>query len=302
MIKFKALTANRALIKSGLSDFTFPAGEKHIKQDQHRGLEPVEIAILQVEGPTLHDDLFQLAMWNNFLQYEITANWEKVKRVLVLPYMPGARADRGNPFGLKVYADFLRRMDLDQIIVFDPHSGETGDQLHAAADEVTIVRPKDVLNTRNSKIVMPNIYDGIIAPDKGAHDRADGVAKAFGLPLYTAEKTRDFETGKLTGFKIDLPSEGHFLIVDDICDGGGTFLGLAGAAPSTAKLDLYVSHGVFSKNALLNLSLRFNRIFTTNSYAPLRNLNDHGDFGDPEADDPFRRIEIIRPLLERISV
>jgi ribose-phosphate pyrophosphokinase len=304
MINFKAITASGGLIKSALSSFTFPAGEKHIKREESRELEPTEIAIFQPEPSTIHEDLFQLAMW---AQYALT---EKSKTVLVMPYVPGARADRGTPFGARTYAQFIGEMWIDQVIIYDPHSEVIVEELklwsydNGASDKatITVVRPHEILNTRNSKIVMPNKYDGIIAPDKGAHDRANGVAEAFGIPLYTAEKSRDFETGKLSGFSIDLPDTGHFLIVDDICDGGGTFLGLAAVVPEAVKLDLYVSHGIFSKNALLNLSLKFNRIFTTNSYAPNRLLNDNGDFGDPDADDVFRRIEVIRHLLAHIDL
>jgi len=73
------------------------------------------------------------------------------------------------------------------------------------------------------KLVMPNLYTGIIAPDKGALNRAEALAHAFEVPLYIGGKTRDFETGKLTGFTMEsLPEGGKFLIVDDICDGGGT--------------------------------------------------------------------------------
>lgn len=299
MITYKARTKSGEIIKSALSSFSFPAGEAHTKREEQRELEPTEIAVFQPDADSLHDDLFQLAMW---AQYALTQN---SKTVLIAPYLPGARADRGTPFGARTYAMFIGEMWIDQIIAYDPHSEviveELGLWVHDEA-VVTIVRPEDVLNTRNSKIVMPNIYDGIIAPDKGAHDRANGVAKAFGIPLFTAEKTRDFETGKLSGFSIDLPKTGHFLIVDDICDGGGTFLGLAAVVPAAVKLDLYVSHGVFSKDALYHLKHNFRQVFTTNSYAPTRVLNDHGDFGDQDADDIFHRIEIIRPLLERITV
>jgi ribose-phosphate pyrophosphokinase len=299
MITFKARTASGEIIKSALSPFTFPAGEKHLKREEQRELEPVEIAIIQPDPNSLHDDLFQLAMW----AYRLLGSGHK--SVLLIPYLPGARADRGTPFGARVYAQFIGEMWIDQIICYDPHSGTIVEELKLwVHDEavVTVLRPEDILNTQNSKLVMPNIYDGIIAPDKGAHDRAHGVAQAFGLPLYTAEKTRDFETGKLSGFNIDLPGTGHFLIVDDICDGGGTFLGLAGVVPKAVYLDLYVSHGVFSKDALYNLKQGFVNIFTTNSYAPTRVLNDHGDFGDPDAVDKFHRIDIIRPMLDRISV
>lgn len=299
MITFKARTASGEIINSALSAFTFPAGEKHIKQEEHRDLEPTEIAILQPDSFSLHNDLFQLAMWSEYVLLEGS------KTVLIAPYVPGARADRGVPFGARIYAKFIGELWIDHVVIYDPHSDVIGDELNLWSKDngaITTVYPSDILITPASMAVMPNIYDGIIAPDKGAYERANGVAEAFGIPLFTAEKTRDFQTGKLSGFNIELPATGHYLIVDDICDGGGTFLGLASVVPENVKLDLYVSHGVFSKNALLNLSSKFNRVFTTNSYAPNRPLNDHGDFGDQDAVDVFGRIEIIRPMLDLISV
>lgn len=300
MITFKARTATGEIIKSSLSAFTFPAGEKHIKREEHRDLEPVEIAIFQPEPGTLHEDLFELAMWSD------TLLGDKAKTVLIAPYIPGARADRGTPFGARTYAKFIAEMWFDQIITYDPHSPVIIEELDLWRQEdgiLTVLNPEDVLNSRNSKIVMPNIYDGVIAPDKGAVDRAQGVADQFMVPLFTAEKTRDFETGKLSGFSIELPKTGTFLIVDDICDGGGTFLGLAGVVPKDVKLDLYVSHGVFSKNALLNLPLKFHKVFTTNSYAPTRHLNTGTLFRAAPLDggEVFRRIDVIRPMLDRIA-
>jgi ribose-phosphate pyrophosphokinase len=84
--------------------------------------------------------------------------------------------------------------------------------------------------------------------------------------------------------------------VDDICDGGGTFLGLAEATGLPwSRVDLYVSHGVFSKNALDNLRERFEYVYTTNSYNPKRDLNDADDFG------AFERFDVIRLLLSKIK-
>jgi ribose-phosphate pyrophosphokinase len=55
------------------------------------------------------------------------------------------------------------------------------------------------------------------------------------------------------------------LIVDDLCDGGGTFTAHASvllAAGATA-VDLYVTHGIFSKGLPLD---HIDRVFTTDSY------------------------------------
>jgi ribose-phosphate pyrophosphokinase len=89
--------------------------------------------------------------------------------------------------------------------------------------------------------------------------------------------------------------------VDDICDGGGTFLGLAEATGLPwSRVDLYVSHGVFSKNALKNLSEKFEYVYTTNSYDPQRALTTREtEFQDE--DDTFERFDVIRLLLSKIK-
>jgi len=57
------------------------------------------------------------------------------------------------------------------------------------------------------------------------------------------------------------------LIVDDICDGGGTFLGLAEELKECNSGDLYlaVSHGIFSKGSQTLLD-NFKSIYSTDSF------------------------------------
>jgi ribose-phosphate pyrophosphokinase len=61
------------------------------------------------------------------------------------------------------------------------------------------------------------------------------------------------------------------LIVDDICDGGGTFIGLAAELKNknAGKLYLAVSHGIFSKG--FDSLKCFDKIFTTNSFKDFDN-------------------------------
>lgn len=303
MITFKAKAPDGEIIKSALSPFTFPAGEAHIKREERRDLEKIEIAIIQPDADSMHKDLFDLAMWNNYINLENSdlPTDNHSKRVLILPYFPGARADRGQPFGLSVYADFVRDLELDQIIIFDPHSGMTGDELHAAADTLTFVYSDELFDQTHMRAVI-NQYTGIIAPDAGAALRAKAVADLAGLPVFTATKHRDEETGKLSDFRIEgLDADGTYLIVDDICDGGGTFLGLAAASGlGPDQLDLYVSHGVFSKNALKNLEQVFEYVYTTNSYNPTRVLTTREtEFQDESR--AFKRFDVIRLLLSKVK-
>lgn len=195
------------------------------------------------------------------------------KSVALVPYLPGARQDRGLPFGAKVYADVLNGFRLDQVIAFDPHSPV----IVGLVDNLTVVTSEQVV--RDAVVSAPGYdggdpYTGIIAPDKGAVPRATAVAEACGLPLYRAEKHRNPDTGKLDGFTCEpLPDTGRFLVVDDICDGGGTFMGLAGSTGlPKERLGLWVSHGVFSGRAA-QLADHFGEIVTTDSY-PAQNAID----------------------------
>jgi ribose-phosphate pyrophosphokinase len=112
-------------------------------------------------------------------------------------------------------------------------------------------------------------WDGVIAPDKGAVDRAGAVARRLGVALLIAGKVRDSATGKLSGFTAPEGLEaGRYLLVDDICDGGGTFAGLAQAireAQPDAELHLWVTHGLFTGRWRENLLPHFASITAANT-------------------------------------
>ncbi len=260
-IKFfaKHADANWSWGVSGLEPFQFPGGESHIK-----GVDSpkVKAQLAYMRGADA-DDLIMLAMFAD------AVHQREEKLLIALPYLPGARADRGNPFGAKVYADFINSLHADRVICLDPHS-----PIMPSLIERLTVYPverviRKVLGDQGDSYRHP--YDGVIAPDKGARDRAQRAADVLHVPVFTAGKTRDFETGAISGFHMEdvLPEAGRFLIVDDICDGGGTFNGLADAIhENNGKrrfLDLWVTHGIFSKG-MDELSERFEEIHTTDSW------------------------------------
>jgi ribose-phosphate pyrophosphokinase len=83
------------------------------------------------------------------------------------------------------------------------------------------------------------------------------------------DKIRDVKTGRLSGAQVfanDLQGV-DCLIVDDICDGGGTFLQLAKTLRSknAGRIFLAISHGIFS-NGTDALTNELDGVFTTNSF------------------------------------
>lgn len=180
---------------------------------------------------------------------------------LVIPYLPGARQDRVNPTGDVLFtarsvAAMINQRSFREVVILDPHSPVMPSMIHRVVEY-----PLEAVANK-----LWQGYTGIISADKGGRDRAEQFAHAMGLPIFYGGKTRDVSTGKLTGFTLEsIPEDGHFLVVDDICDGGGTFIGLGEKIKEQgAFADLYVSHGIFSKGTE-QLNKTFKNIYTTDS-------------------------------------
>lgn len=179
---------------------------------------------------------------------------------LILPFVPGARQDRLNDdgdflFTAKSVARMVNDRNLPRVTVIDPHS----DVISALIDRCEVIHAHQLL--------LPNgDYDVIVSPDAGAEKRANGVAKKMGLPLVHAWKTRDVATGAITGFGFGAGlANKRGLVVDDICDGGGTFVGLAELTKKVnAELDLFVTHGIFSQGTP-KLLAHYRKVFCTDS-------------------------------------
>lgn len=284
---------------SPFTSFQFPDGAAHIKGADSDQKFLYQIA--DIRGAS-HDDLFTLAMWSE------SCEQRGEKKVLILPYLPGARMDRGVPNGAAVYGSFINTaVTPDLLITLDPHSPAA---LHAFdRTQTTLVYPVERMIRHfiqdASTDSKAHTYVGVIAPDKGAHDRAAAAAKVMGVPVYQAGKTRDEATGKLSGFEMidELPKDGKLLIVDDICDGGGTFLGLVGATGLPKdRVDLWVTHGIFSKG-LGDLLAHFGMIHTTDSYFTTEGIyHPSGATGSHFVDHKRVRVHKIGALLEAEAI
>ncbi len=142
---------------------------------------------------------------------------------LVCPYLPYARQDRvafpGEALSAAVACRLLNAQGYRSVEVWDAHS------------DVSLALLDRVRHRPASDFAGPIVTarDVIVAPDLGAVKRAAGCARLAGAPLVQAEKTRSTDTGAITGTVVHSEPIGErdFLIVDDICDGGRTFIELA---------------------------------------------------------------------------
>lgn len=196
---------------------------------------------------------------------------------LYMPYMFGARSDR--QFGefqpnyfRDVMAPVLNGLGARKIITLDPHS----DVVEACLPNVHILTREPVvmaaLQTIRSLPGHPARKLCLVVPDAGAVKKAHDIEHMFDDVVY-ASKHRDIKTGAILDSTINKTSEcDEYVIVDDICDGGATFLALARVIRKremedhqhTKPIRLVVTHGLFSKG-LDTLMTEFASIHTTNS-------------------------------------
>lgn len=191
---------------------------------------------------------------------------------LELAWLPWARQDRhmvpGDSFALKVFANLLNTLNFNKVFVLDPHS----DAAAAAINNcVVIAQESCLMQSETLRRAIGNHELMLVAPDAGALKKIHNVAKASGAQEYAIlTKERDVATGNLTGFALvagDVAGK-DLLIVDDLCDAGGTFIGSAQVLRDAGarSVSLYVTHGVFSKGVENLLNNGIDAIYTTTSF------------------------------------
>lgn len=243
--------------------FTFSGGEPHIKINPNFDVTKKVTITHRLNS---FNDLGLLCLTVDALK-----RMDVKLETLLIPYFPSARQDRvmikGEPLSVKVYADIINTLKFNKVIVFDAHSEVTA----AVLNNCEVIPNHNFIQKVIQEIGTELL---LISPDGGALKKIYKVSEFLGgVEVVECSKSRNVKTGKLTGFKVytdDLQGK-DCLIVDDICDGGGTFIGLAEELKNknAGKLYLAVSHGIFNKG-FENLKC-FEKIYTTDSFKNLEN-------------------------------
>lgn len=249
--------------------FLFPGGELQV---QIPNLPPKLLShITVIARLQSSDDVMRLVLTNDILDRHRRSTWKR----LAIPYFPYARQDRvmqpGEAFSLKAFAGVINGLGFDDVIVCDPHSDVTA----AVVDNLRAIEQSELVrNHPGVRRLVAEESPLLIAPDAGALKKAMAVAKVLELsaPLI-ASKVRDVRTGEITDTRLDDPENRvrgqSCLIVDDLCDGGRTFIELARLLRRHGArcVFLYVTHGIFSKGYDVFESC-LDGIYTTDSFLP----------------------------------
>ena len=198
-------------------------------------------------------------------------NRMEVEWALVITYLMGMRMDRimsfNEAFSLKIVTKTINDMHPDAVFVVEPHSDRT----------LKLINNSTPLMNHFAEAAMtdPEHNYMIVFPDAGAKLRY-GEALENKVPMMTCHKKRDPATGKLSGFGIDNPEVlneypecNAFFVIDDLCDGGGTFCGIADQLKELRPdfhRTLAITHAVAARG-IYKVMDYYNDLFITNSYA-----------------------------------
>jgi ribose-phosphate pyrophosphokinase len=194
---------------------------------------------------------------------------------LYVPYFIGGRSDRLFGYGgvnylKQVISPIINSQGYSKVYVMDPHSDVLEAVINNFAKYTNYKLVKFALEKIDNKVDAQSRIC-LVSPDAGAYKKIFDVAKEFGISnIITANKVRDLKTGNIIRTEIptlDQHNDLKYVIVDDICDGGRTFVELAKVMKDsrpTAKIYLVVTHGIFSAGFEL-LEQYFDGIYTTNS-------------------------------------
>lgn len=195
---------------------------------------------------------------------------------LYIPYLLGARSDRhfqegGNSYLVDIIAPIINAQEFDCVTVLDVHNPDVAS---ACINNLNVITNKNLVHSVLDELKINNDII-LVSPDEGSFKKIGKLVGDIGYTgeLLTCSKIRI--NGKITNTFVPLNTSclnKSFVIIDDICDGGATFISIAQAIKKFdegAKIYLIVTHGVFSKG-FEELSKYLEDIYCTNSYQDIK--------------------------------
>ncbi len=174
----------------------------------------------------------------------------------VVPYFGYARQDRKSsprsPISAKLVANLITEAGANRVLTMDLHAPQIQgffdipvDNLFAAplfaADAQSRFADRDMM---------------VVSPDVGGVARARELARRLNTDLAIIDKRRARAGVSEVMNVIGDVSGRHCILVDDICDSGGTLVNAATAliADGASSVSVYITHGVLSGGAVARIA------------------------------------------------
>ncbi|HQZ98205.1 MAG TPA: ribose-phosphate pyrophosphokinase [Pyrinomonadaceae bacterium] len=221
-----------------------------------------DVFIVQPTCPPTDKHLMELLI---MIDTCVRASAERV--TAVIPYFGYARADKKDrprvPIAAKLVANLLTTAGAQRILCIDLHASQIQgffdipvDHLYAAPIVVEYFKTNPIENLI------------VVAPDTGGAERARAYAKRLDAGLALCDKRRErANEADVMNIVGDVRGK-NCLIIDDMCDTGGTICKVAEALhlAGANEISACFTHGVFSGKAVENISNSYlKKVIVTNT-------------------------------------
>ena len=255
-MKLLACNANRPLAEA-IADYldmrltrsevkSFADQEIFVRIDEN--VRGEDVFVIQSTSFPANDNLMQLLIMMDALR---RASARRI--TAVIPYFGYARQDRTTdgrtPISAKLVANLISTAGADRVLTVDLHAGQIQGFFDIPTD-----------NLFGSPVMVDDIKERfgkdkivVVSPDVGGVVRARSLAKRLDdADLAIVDKRRP-EAGKSEVMNIIGDVSGkRCIMLDDMCDSGGTLANAAAALKEAGakSVSAYVSHGVLSGKAV----------------------------------------------------
>ena len=254
-MKLLSCNANRPLAEA-IADYldtrltrsevkTFSDQEIFVRIDEN--VRGEDVFVIQSTSYPANDNLMQLLICMDALK---RASARRI--TTVIPYFGYARQDRKTdgrtPISAKLVANLICSAGADRVLTVDLHAGQIQGFFDIPTDNLfgSPVMVDDIKERYGNKDLM------VVSPDVGGVVRARSLAKRLEADLAIVDKRRP-EAGKSEVMNIIGDVSGkRCIMLDDMCDSGGTLANAAAALKEhgAKSVSAYVTHGVLSNNAV----------------------------------------------------
>ena len=255
-VKIFSGTGSQELAQKIAQRFGAPIGKVNIQRFSDGEIQPVFLESVRGEYVFLVQSTF--APTDNLMEMLLMIDAAKrasaYKIIAVIPYYGYARQDRKDKprvaIGSKLIATLLESAGANRVITMD---------LHAAQIQGFFDVPVDHLDS--SAIFIPYINDlklqnlAFAAPDVGSTNRVREIASYFNAEMVICDKHRKRANEIASMVVIGDVTGKDIILVDDICDTGGTLAKAAGLLKEKGARSVraMITHPVLSGNAYQNI-------------------------------------------------
>jgi ribose-phosphate pyrophosphokinase len=258
-MKIVACNSNRPLAEAVAASLNSPLTRASVRRfadmevfvEIHENVRGEDVFVVQSTSYPANDNLMELLIMLDALRRS------SARRVTaVIPYFGYARQDRKSaprtPISAKLVANLIAEAGAHRVLTMDLHAGQIQGFFDIPVDNL-FAAPlfvHDIQERYSNRDIM------IVSPDVGGVVRARALASRLGRDLAIIDKRRE-RAGVSEVMNVIGDVDGRdCILVDDICDSGGTLCNAASALIKNGakSVSVYVTHGVLSGGAVARIA------------------------------------------------